>query len=426
MSGRNLFVVASVALGLVSVASQGPDLAAAPDPHAYFNTLVARKDFFKGYSLRPQPGAPVTSPHYERQLDGPREGGYNTTNDAVKYVTYDAAADAARVLIPGWLARTTLAEGINATDTKVTPAAWEGWVVNKQIKIDDEIMVITAVDSSKISPRTFTVSRAQYGTSAVRHAAGATIVSGANSLPNRLGLPLGTEDGHTYVFTWDVLFTSSFVNTGLAGNKTFQFTSGGDNIWLEIKTRMDGGHRGWKPAGFDPKVHVASIDVRSYNNLRGVADWRATDGDQIGPGVVTNNTPLLPMAGTFSIYPNRWTRYWVRIEQRANDYDYFDLWVADESQEPVQIYSRIPISVRPPDFSIKKFWVQFNDSQAITTPERTTDWRDLVAYVRNLAAIRYSGDMSSLLLRPLTGAPPPVTSARTPGRPGNLRIVRGN
>ncbi len=115
-------------------------------------------------------------------------------------------------------------------------------------------------------------------------------------------------------------------------------------------------------------------------------------------------------------------QYWVRIEQRVNDYDYFDLWVADEVQAPVQLYKHVPISVRPPDFSIQSFWLEFNDSASVLPAGRTTDFRDLVAYVRNFAALRDPGDVTGLLQRPIPGLMPVPSTAPAP--PSNLRIIK--
>jgi len=83
---RRAMCSAACAIVFGVVASDGPTpglatLAAAKvDPHAYFNALIARGDFWKGYSLRPQPGAPNTSAYYEHQLKGPHQGGYASTS----------------------------------------------------------------------------------------------------------------------------------------------------------------------------------------------------------------------------------------------------------------------------------------------------------------------------------------------------------
>src|SRR5688500_3719500 len=72
--------------------------------HDYFDSLVARPDFWKGYSLRPRVGDPKTSPYYENQYGRPKDGGYMSSNNADLYVTFDPVAEAAKVVIPGWMA----------------------------------------------------------------------------------------------------------------------------------------------------------------------------------------------------------------------------------------------------------------------------------------------------------------------------------
>lgn len=398
-------------------------VAAQADANAYFNALVSRADLWKGFSLRPRAGEPVTSPYYANQLEIPRDGGYQHSNAAPKFVTFDARMDAAKVVIPAFAQpgfSATISHNLSSNETRVFPAVWSGaYVVGAQVKLDSEVMMITQADGGAVSPRGFTVDRARYGTSAAPHGAGTALYTANSSLPNQVRLPLDTQDGNTYIFTWDAMYTSSYLGTGLAGNKTFQFTSGGDKIWLEVKTRMDGGSSGTIPPGFDPRVHVGGIDVRSYNRVNGDANWMLTDGDSLGHGF-TKNTPIEPITGRFTIHPNRWTRYWVQLQQRANDYDYFDLWVADEAQGPVHLYSRVPISVRPSDFSVRRFWIEFNDSASRLPEGRTTDFRDLVAYVRNFAALRNAGDIKPLLLRPIPGVVPQAG----PSPPVNIRVVR--
>lgn len=335
--------------------------------NAYFDALRARPDFWKGWR-------------------GNEMG------------SYDPSQDAATVVIPAFLPRTLLGPAISATDTRVVPATWStAYVINAQIRIDGEVLIITAPDASTVSPRGLTVARGQYGTTATAHASGTQIFS-ANNSASQQRFPLITEDGHTYLATWDVRFGSSFLGTGLAGNKTFQFTSGGDQIWLEIKTNMNG--VGAAP-GFDTTQHVGGLGVRSYNKPQptpAITDWALTTGDMVGPGV-TDNDPLSPRLGVFTIYPDRWTRYWAQIEQRANDWDRFSLWIADTLQPAVPIFRDVPVSVRPPH-RIEKFWIEFNDSDPRLPAGRCTDFRDLVAHVRNLAVLRDVADVVPLLVQP--------------------------
>jgi hypothetical protein len=139
---------------------------------------------------------------------------------------------------------------------------------------------------------------------------------------------------------------------------------------------------------------------------------------------VVANQPINPMESRFLLFPNRWIRYWVRVEQRANDYDYIDMWAADEATNPTLIYKHIPASTYKKGLpTINKFWIEFNDSAARLTEGRTTDFRDLVAYVRNFAALKNIGDITPLLQRPVPGVLPGPTVS-LPGAPQNVRILR--
>jgi hypothetical protein len=400
----------------------------AADTNAYFDALTTRSGFWKGYSFRPKPGYGVDSPYFSNQLEYKSKGGYQQSSSAPRFVTYDEGMDAARVAIPAFVQMNwsmVLGANMGASDTKFYSSFWTTAFGTKgaQIKIDDEVMVLTGVDPDGTSPRGALVARGQYGTKATAHAAGAAVYLANNSLPNQVRVPLNTTDGNTYVFTWDIMYGSSFVGTGLAGQKTFQFSSGEDAIWWEIKTRMDGGSRVSKPASFNPAIHVGGIDVRSHNALGGLANWSLTDGNSLGPSV-TAREPLSPMESTFILYPNRWIRYWLVVEQRANDYDYIDLWMADEVQNPTLIYKRIPASTFSKGTpSIKNLWLEFNDSASRLPDGRALNPQDMVAYVRNFAAMMNLSDVTPLLQRPVPGVLPGNTTSG-PGAPKNVRIVR--
>jgi hypothetical protein len=402
----------------------------AADTNAYFDALITRPGFWKGYSFRPKPGYGVDSPYFSNQLEYKKNGGYQQSNSAPRFVVYDSDMDAAKVSIPAWVQPNwsmVTSVPMSPSDTKIYPSFWSsGTFSNKgaQIKIDGEIMVHTGVDPDGTVPRGVLVARGQYGTKATAHVAGSAINMANNSLPQQVRVPLETADGNTYVFTWDVMYTSSFMGTGLAGNKTFQFSSGEDAIWWEVKTRMDGGKANLsKPANFNKAIHVGGLDVRSHNRLGGNANWLLTDGSSLGPSA-TGTEPISPMQSTFILYPNRWTRYWLVVEQRANDYDYVDMWVADEVQNPTLIYKRIPASTFSKGTpSIKKFWLEFNDSAARLPEERALNPRDMVAYVRNFAAMMNLTDVAPLLQRPVPGVLPGDTSSG-PGAPKNVRVFR--
>jgi hypothetical protein len=409
-----------------SISEQKPAFTAfevEPGDHGYFEALITRPDIWKAYSLRPVVGAAISSPYYEHQLKRPNLGGYAASNNTVTgtWVNYDPAndtdphaQDAAKVVIPAistWMTD-KLSEGIDASQTSFVICNAAGLVAygastsynvkGRQIKIDDEIM-IARLDAFPLDrpTGTYTVSqRGAYGTTAASHNANAIVQMGVNSLANQLTPPLGTSDGNTYFFTWDGYWTDSYLGTGLGNHKTFQFES--NSLWLEPNTRFDGTYSA--PPEWNPAIHVASVHARSYNFVGGAADWTATNGAYCGPNV-TATEPLRPFASAarFGILPNRWIRWWVKIVQQANDYDLFSLWVADKDSL-VQIYDGLQISVEPtssPPHSIPKFWYEFNTSTDTLPAGRKSDFRDLVCYVRNFAAlVNPPSDVSSLLIQP--------------------------
>jgi hypothetical protein len=181
-------------------------------------------------------------------------------------------------------------------------------------------------------------------------------------------------------------------------HKAYQFFSGSRHplgqIWFEPQATY----------GRLPAPYVARFQVRSYNKPGGDADWMKTNGDMLGPGAKTND-PLTPR-GEFSILPNTWTRFFVQFDQRVDDYDLVDMWVADEKRDAVQVLSKIPISVRSrgakPN-SILAFQAEFNSSNDGLL---RSDLRDLVAYVRNFVALQDVRDVQPLLMRPVAGTTP--------------------
>ena len=405
--------------------------AATGDPHAYFDALTGRSDVFQAYSLRPVAGQPKGSPHYSNQLLQPRLGGYAACNSCELWITYNPAADtdpnkqdAAKVTIPALIDMGhSLGSAVTSTDNfagGVTmlsiPNVTSGYQAPHSIRIDSELMTVVDPDGSgplKSYDTTLDVlyvKRGQFGSARAAHGAGARILISTNTVPNAVRLPLGTSDGHTYLFTWDAFWTDSYLRSGLTNHKAFNFIS--DGIWLE-----PGAFYATKTSGFNPASDVAELNVRSYQNPSGPASWVASN-DLLGPGT-NDNQPLGPRVGTFIIRPNTWTRYWVQIRQRANDYDYMDFWIADETASPVQVYRNIPLSVRPtakvPN-TIEEFLLEFNTS---TDSFTRGDIRDLVTYVRNFVALRDAGDPTSLLVRPSE-----VPKFSGPGAPRNVRIVR--
>jgi hypothetical protein len=354
---------------------------------------VARADHWLSYSLRDP-----------AQLEAKKRGGHAQSTSLPLSVIYDPAADAARVVIPfaGPLAEAIsavynrrLGAAMSETDATLTldPAAEVPGDPGRVYVVDGEVMIQEVGTPS--AERARPVVRAQHGTASAAHVSGTTVVVVSNSLLNQIRVPLGTEDGHSYLLTWDALFTQSYLRsrTGLTTHKMFQIGSAsGDARWLEIRPRYD--------QAPDQTTDIGPIDVRSYNAVASdpESNWSLTDGNTMGPGV-TGNVPLAPSVGTLVIKPNRWTRFWVLVEQRVNDYDLMSMWVADEVSDPVLVYDRIPMSVRGPDFSLKDFWLEFNTSSVSVAEGRG----ELVAYVRNIAVLRDpQTSVPDLLLPPRT------------------------
>jgi len=364
---------------------------AAEDPHAYFNSLVRRSDHWKSYSLRDP-----------AQLGGPRQ-----------YATYDPPSDshrqkqdAVKLVIPAFYATTKLAAPLSATDTVLTlDAAYKpSFPKNRVIGVGREAMTVTAW----LNDTTVSVARGAHGTTPEAHVAGAPLLHATNSLRSQVRVPLETEDGHDYFFVWDSYWTDSFMDAGKFNHKAFQFSSGGkdgDTIWLE--PQMAYGTR------CAPETYVGAFGLRSYNKTGGNPNWSMTDGNFLGPGG-------LGTRGQFCILPNTWTRFFVRIQQRANDYDLVDVWLADETRDAVQVFTNAQVSVRStgktPN-SIAKFWLEFNSS---SDKLLRADRRDLVAYVRNFVALRDLRDPRALLVRPVAGVP----TVAGPRAPTNLRILQ--
>ncbi len=363
---------------------------------SYFNQLVANPAMWKSYSLRDQ-----------TQLNT-----YAQAVGGVKWVNYDATMDAAKVVVPEYNPASvfTLADPIDSVATTIhlrTPSTMTqaqfdavlagGMTTGKSLKTQTgEVFKVLRVSGVTITGGLVPVTRGQNGTTATSHSAGETMVSSVNSLINQVQLPLGTQDGNTYLFTWDLKYTSSMIsnNTGISNYKTFRF----EPAWLQVDTRFDGkyGNFTLDPA-FVGSTDVGVAGMRSGNNMGGVADWSLTTGYQAGPGVTTPQ--LAPQLTSFILKPNVWIRHWVQIQQRASDYEIMNAWIADETRDPVQLFSNVLLSLSGGGTSpntIPKFLVEFNTSTDTIKPGRG----DLVAYVRNFVALRNPSNVSSLLVKP--------------------------
>ena len=355
-----------------------PILRAADDPHAYFKRLTARRDVFVSYSLRDQQQLSDFSQSKNRR---PAVVTYDPSNDLDP-----RRQDAAKVTIPVFSDRpiSTLSEGVDATGGLPFTGIGSG----RSFKIDDEIITYSRTRDGA------TYLRGQMGTSAASHAVGTLVYGATNSLQDQVRLPIGTEDGASYLFTWDAWFGREweFANAGVPTYKTFQL--GLKTIWFEVQTVLG------RPDGNG----LARVQARSYSRA--------------GPNV-TSGEPISPMTGSFTLQPERWTRYWVLVEQRADDFDLVSFWVADTEIGPVQLLDRRELDTK--NGPIQEFYLEYNTSTDTIRPGRGT----LVSYVRNLVVLKNAVGPTSLMERPVAGGPlpSPSPSPTPPSAPRNLRIV---
>jgi hypothetical protein len=389
------------------------------EAHTYFDNLVARPDFYAGRSLRPKAGAAAGTPYDEKQLLSRNAGGLHASGSCPGSFIYDPALDAARAPIPAFqepgiceghpLTAPVAASTSGAPDKLLLTSSTStyGPPGQRQVQVDDEIMEIRVCTTDEggdglrgyiAATGAVCVTRGQYGTTAAAHAVGVKPKTSTNQINNYLRLPLTTTDGNTYLVTWEARWSDSYLGIGKwdSGQKTFQFTSFGESKLLEPKLRFDA-----QIPGFDPATHVGTVLARPYNSINtGQATWPETNGNTMGAG--PTSTDFLPQVGEFIIHPNRWTRWFVKIEQRANDWDLVSMWVADEATNPVQILDRVPMSVgKSLDAArqtLSSFW--FEQANSNTAYKRGGVF-DITAHFRNWVVLKNPGDVTPLLVKPV-------------------------
>lgn len=204
---------------------------------------------------------------------------------------------------------------------------------------------------------------------------------GSNSLTNQVRVPIPTHAPESLFVTWDAWFGAEFAFNvaDIRDYKTFQFGSPYHDIHMEVRNRFN----------LAPST-AGLIDGRLYPEAGNYSR---------GPNVTFPDT-LSPRVGTFHIKPETWTRYWAYFKAPAPGdiwYEY-SLWAADATTGPVLIYDRL--QVRPSPDSTKasweSFWLEFNTSDDVIQPGRPP----LVAYVRNVVALKGVSNVTSLLQRP--------------------------
>jgi hypothetical protein len=414
--------------------------AIATGQHAYFEALRLRPDWWKGYSLRPQAGVTsATNPYYEKQLNAANNGGLHA-KDCVP-ATADARAiydyandtdphrqDAAKVNIPSFQQVGTC-EGHTLTAPLSASAAGAADVVfltdttstyqslnTRQLLIDNEIMkfrICTAAEGGTYPTGAYwrvdaqnklCVTRGEYGTTAAAHSIGAVAKLSGNALVNYLEPHIDSVDGYTYLITWDAYFTDSYLKFSWdQGSKSFQITqgSGNDNKEFEPKVRYDCRNgANVQVVGCTKGQQVGAVAARIYNSFNpasGPSVWSETNGNLVYPGEFTSvSADAYPQDGNFIIRANVWTRWWIRVRQKANDFDVLSMWVADENTEPSLIFDEVRISVSgtldPARQEMDKF--QFALGNSSTEFKRGFDASgnlfDFISYFRNWAVLRWT------------------------------------
>jgi hypothetical protein len=410
-------------LGVAAIGGHGLG-AASTGSNAYFEALISRSEAWRSYSLREQ-----------GQLDRLRAN----PSSPVQWVTYDPTLDAAKVTIPDFASivmnpanAASVATALSATDTSVViriegmnAAQVDSYISGAlpngiSLKIDQEI--VTVQRTGALTNQTVGIVRGQNGTIPTSHPVGAPVLTSVVSLRNMPKLPLGTEDGHTYLVTWDALWTPSFIrtNTGIDNYKTWQFTNN-DARWLQVDTRFSGQSGNFQATPGFGVTDVGVVGARSEQAGGGNADWSLNTTNLNGPNVTTIGTGnLTPQAGTFVIKPNAWTRYWVLIDQRAQDYDLFSMWLADQTHDPVQVFDKLQLSIKPTGTrpnSVDYLWLEYNTSTNALKPGRGA----MTTYMRNFVALRDVLNPTQLMVRPDSAAQLPEEG---PPPPTNLRILR--
>jgi hypothetical protein len=280
---------------------------------------------------------------------------------------------------------------------------------------------------SKVAPQRITYDPAHDLDPRRQDAAKVVVPAGQVSLKSTVRFPIGTSDGTTTLITWDAWFGSEFryEYTGIGNYKTFQFASPAKRIWFEVRTlfiraeapgvglavRRGGrtiadkakGGAGEKPTAPPADDTAQKGRARPLTAVKSGGDIGALDvraygapGIALGPNV-RDGKPLMPKSGSFTVRAETWTRYWVLIEQRANDWDPVSLWVADENTDPVQIIDRRQLQVSPrAKGGVESFWFEYNSSSAARE-----GLGERVGYVRNLVMLRNVKDVPGLLQRPV-------------------------
>lgn len=412
-----VITTANTTIATATVSGSITDTDVPTGSHGYFESLVTGPYAWKSLSFRNVPTDTQTI----------NQASQKTPNIFVTYSpgtdTHPHAQDAAKVWMPAWQpepAATVYGTALDASALTLVLGEVDGSAPSGNtafnakaayVRIGDEIM-LTVDNTSVFDKLTGVLNLAQrgaVGTTPAVHPVGTPVYRSINSLPNQVRPALGTSDGNIYYFTWDMFYDDSHYDAGVGTWKMFQFLSD-QSIWLE--PRITFGPFQNPPAGWIEGTHIATLDVRTYNNLGGNADYTLNPENKfglIGPNATKDGSTLAPQLAQFLVRKHCWTRWHVKLDQRANDYDLFSMWVSDEVTDPVLLFDGLQIDVRgkwngttmEPPSTVNRWALWFNTSTTSITGGRVADFRDLIAYVRNFCALEgVPDDVSSFLLKP--------------------------
>ena len=101
---------------------------------------------------------------------------------------------------------------------------------------------------------------------------------------------------------------------------------------------------------------MGTVFVRSYNSAWSFAgfesSWASTNGNTMGNDEGASTPNRLTSVGDFVVKPNTWNRIWIYVEQRADDWDSFSMYMADENNDRTLLYDAVKMSVsrvNPPE-----------------------------------------------------------------------------
>jgi hypothetical protein len=421
--------------------------AAGTGPDAFYTTLSARGDVYKNYNLRNQATIDTYSAMPATVL----------TNPWVTYCSPQPSCDsdphrqnAAKVVVPFWgLSNSTLASSMTAdldywgcASTQVAGVACiminlvgtpSNYSPGRWLRIGSEVLEVfdpdgtgplnvrATVDGTPING--WHVRRAVNGTSAATHASGSAFDLNSNRLLYQVKLPLGPTDGNTgsadgftYYYTWDWMKTDSYLGQSQSGEKTWQFycyidTKGEGKICFEPQIVTAGSQStaavcsafGTPTTAMSSATDVGFFQARHYHQANTNATWSLTPGNQLGPNTIRSGSIICPMEQQYVLKPNVRYRFFFRIQQRANNFDLVDIWIASETQDAVKVVENWEISfdLNPNpsgQIGIRQWFIEIDSSDNAPAPNRIGDYHDYVNYAWWFVALRQAGEVAATTL----------------------------